>query len=281
MAFSSKSMAAATRRSASDPPPARDSEGTAAAPRAPASARRADPESLRRAEQTRRAMNKSFVESGGTVLSTNWTDVGAKTVEGTPPKGLEMKKWSDLGKSRRARARRSANLTSAAILTSAPGCGPCQYWTRRRRRSWRANRQGRVAARASVRWRRDGSQTWSPCRSGAFGHLIAPPPCIQTRQPQEPQGSRVGRRERLGRCTSSSRLSCGPDVRPRARNVFVPRLPACALYLPVNSLRRHPRPAGALRDRECRLEYLRPSVQPGDPSRPHDRHNLQQASHAT
>ena len=43
-------------------------------------------------------MNKSFVESGGTVLSTNWSDVGAKTVEGTPPKGLEMKKWSDMGK---------------------------------------------------------------------------------------------------------------------------------------------------------------------------------------
>ena len=43
-------------------------------------------------------MNKSFQESGGTVLSTNWKDVGSKKVEGEAPKGLEMKKWSDLGK---------------------------------------------------------------------------------------------------------------------------------------------------------------------------------------
>jgi len=43
-------------------------------------------------------MNKSFVESGGTVLSTNWGDVGNRNVEGTPPSGLEMKKWSDLSK---------------------------------------------------------------------------------------------------------------------------------------------------------------------------------------
>mmetsp|Transcript_73678 Transcript_73678/g.173053 ORF Transcript_73678/g.173053 Transcript_73678/m.173053 type:complete len:195 (-) Transcript_73678:91-675(-) len=49
-------------------------------------------------EETRRAMNKSFQESGGTVLSTNWGEVGTKKVEGTPPDGLEMKKWSDLGK---------------------------------------------------------------------------------------------------------------------------------------------------------------------------------------
>ncbi|XP_010671588.2 protein SGT1 homolog B [Beta vulgaris subsp. vulgaris] len=44
-------------------------------------------------EDTRRAMQKSFVESNGTVLSTNWKDVGAKKVEGTPPDGMEMKKW--------------------------------------------------------------------------------------------------------------------------------------------------------------------------------------------
>jgi hypothetical protein len=48
--------------------------------------------------EIRRAMNKSFVESGGTVLSTNWGEVGAKKVEGTPPAGLEMKKWSDVNK---------------------------------------------------------------------------------------------------------------------------------------------------------------------------------------
>ncbi|MCO5568787.1 hypothetical protein L7F22_022487 [Adiantum nelumboides] len=44
-------------------------------------------------EDTRRAMNKSFVESSGTVLSTNWKDVGKKYVEGSAPSGMEMKKW--------------------------------------------------------------------------------------------------------------------------------------------------------------------------------------------
>jgi suppressor of G2 allele of SKP1 len=44
-------------------------------------------------EETRRAMNKSFAESNGTVLSTNWKDVGAKTVEGSPPSGMEVRKY--------------------------------------------------------------------------------------------------------------------------------------------------------------------------------------------
>ncbi|OMO66289.1 Tetratricopeptide TPR-1 [Corchorus olitorius] len=44
-------------------------------------------------EDTRRAIQKSFVESNGTVLSTNWKEVGAKKVEGSPPDGMEMKKW--------------------------------------------------------------------------------------------------------------------------------------------------------------------------------------------
>jgi suppressor of G2 allele of SKP1 len=44
-------------------------------------------------EDTRRAMSKSFVESNGTVLSTNWKEVGAKKVEGSPPDGMELKKW--------------------------------------------------------------------------------------------------------------------------------------------------------------------------------------------
>ncbi|KAM7504816.1 hypothetical protein LguiB_003720 [Lonicera macranthoides] len=44
-------------------------------------------------EDTRRAMRKSFIESNGTVLSTNWKDVGSKKVEGSPPDGMEMKKW--------------------------------------------------------------------------------------------------------------------------------------------------------------------------------------------
>jgi len=46
-------------------------------------------------EEQRRAMMKSYVESGGTVLSTNWEDVGKRHVEGTPPKGMEMLKWNE------------------------------------------------------------------------------------------------------------------------------------------------------------------------------------------
>uniref|UniRef100_A0A7S0S318 Uncharacterized protein n=1 Tax=Chlamydomonas leiostraca TaxID=1034604 RepID=A0A7S0S318_9CHLO len=44
-------------------------------------------------EDQRRAMMKSFVESNGTVLSTNWNEVGAKKVECTPPDGMVAKKW--------------------------------------------------------------------------------------------------------------------------------------------------------------------------------------------
>jgi suppressor of G2 allele of SKP1 len=44
-------------------------------------------------DETRRAMNKSFMESGGTVLSTNWREVGEKPVEVKPPDGMEYKKW--------------------------------------------------------------------------------------------------------------------------------------------------------------------------------------------
>ncbi|WOL12531.1 hypothetical protein Cni_G21298 [Canna indica] len=44
-------------------------------------------------EDTKRAMRKSFVESNGTVLSTNWNEVGSKKVEGSAPDGMEMKKW--------------------------------------------------------------------------------------------------------------------------------------------------------------------------------------------
>jgi suppressor of G2 allele of SKP1 len=44
-------------------------------------------------EDTRRAMMKSFVESNGTVLSTNWKEVGAKPVEWKAPEGAEVKKW--------------------------------------------------------------------------------------------------------------------------------------------------------------------------------------------
>lgn len=46
-------------------------------------------------DETRRAMNKSFMESGGTVLSTNWKDVGEKKVDIKPPDGMEWKKWDN------------------------------------------------------------------------------------------------------------------------------------------------------------------------------------------
>jgi suppressor of G2 allele of SKP1 len=44
-------------------------------------------------EDTRRAMMKSYMESGGTTLSTNWSEVGKGKVEGTPPEGTEFRKW--------------------------------------------------------------------------------------------------------------------------------------------------------------------------------------------
>ncbi|RWW33787.1 hypothetical protein GW17_00001479 [Ensete ventricosum] len=39
------------------------------------------------------AQVKKEVESNGTVLSTNWNEVGSKKVESTPPDGMELKKW--------------------------------------------------------------------------------------------------------------------------------------------------------------------------------------------
>ncbi|KAI8995673.1 SGS-domain-containing protein [Trametes punicea] len=44
-------------------------------------------------EDTRRAMLKSFQESGGTTLSTNWEEVKKSKVEVKPPEGSEWKKW--------------------------------------------------------------------------------------------------------------------------------------------------------------------------------------------
>jgi len=44
-------------------------------------------------DDVKRAMNKSFQESGGTVLSTNWADIGKQKTEIKPPDGMEHKKW--------------------------------------------------------------------------------------------------------------------------------------------------------------------------------------------
>lgn len=43
---------------------------------------------------TRRAMVKSYQESNGTALSTNWSDVSKGHVETSPPDGMVAKKWN-------------------------------------------------------------------------------------------------------------------------------------------------------------------------------------------
>ncbi|XP_067207991.1 protein SGT1 homolog isoform X2 [Linepithema humile] len=45
-------------------------------------------------DEVRRAMNKSFIESGGTVLSTNWGEVEKQPVQKKPPAGMEWKSWN-------------------------------------------------------------------------------------------------------------------------------------------------------------------------------------------
>lgn len=49
-------------------------------------------------EEQRRAMIKSFQTSGGTVLSTNWSDVASKDYEGKDrpdaPNGMEFRKYT-------------------------------------------------------------------------------------------------------------------------------------------------------------------------------------------
>ncbi|CDU23228.1 related to SGT1-subunit of SCF ubiquitin ligase complex [Sporisorium scitamineum] len=44
-------------------------------------------------DDTRRAMMKSYQESGGTTLSTDWSKVGKGRVSTQPPDGMEAKKW--------------------------------------------------------------------------------------------------------------------------------------------------------------------------------------------
>ena len=43
--------------------------------------------------EAQRAMMKSFTESNGTSLSTDWNDVKSRKVETVPPDGVEAKKW--------------------------------------------------------------------------------------------------------------------------------------------------------------------------------------------
>ncbi|XP_075220812.1 suppressor of G2 allele of skp1 [Lycorma delicatula] len=44
-------------------------------------------------DEVKKAMNKSFLESGGTVLSTNWSEVAKDKVDIKPPDGMEWRKW--------------------------------------------------------------------------------------------------------------------------------------------------------------------------------------------
>jgi len=44
-------------------------------------------------DEQRRAMNKSFSESGGTVLSTNWDEIAKKKTDIKPPDGMEWKQY--------------------------------------------------------------------------------------------------------------------------------------------------------------------------------------------
>jgi len=44
-------------------------------------------------DEVKKAMNKSFQESGGTVLSTNWNEIAAGKVDVKPPDGMEYKSW--------------------------------------------------------------------------------------------------------------------------------------------------------------------------------------------
>ncbi|CAD5111990.1 unnamed protein product [Dimorphilus gyrociliatus] len=44
-------------------------------------------------DEVKKAMMKSFQESGGTVLSTNWKEIGKEKTEVKPPDGMEWKTW--------------------------------------------------------------------------------------------------------------------------------------------------------------------------------------------
>eukprot|EP00731_Ephydatia_muelleri_P031049 Em0022g563a len=44
-------------------------------------------------DDVKKAMAKSFSESGGTVLSTNWNEIGTKKTDIKPPDGMEWKQY--------------------------------------------------------------------------------------------------------------------------------------------------------------------------------------------
>jgi len=44
-------------------------------------------------DEVKKAMNKSFMESGGTELNTNWNAVAKDKVSVKPPDGMEWKRW--------------------------------------------------------------------------------------------------------------------------------------------------------------------------------------------
>lgn len=45
-------------------------------------------------DEVKKAMNKSFIESGGTELNTNWDAVSKGKVSIKPPEGMEWKNWN-------------------------------------------------------------------------------------------------------------------------------------------------------------------------------------------
>ena len=46
-------------------------------------------------DDVKRAMMKSYIESNGTALSTDWSDVSQKKVETRPPESMVAKKWGE------------------------------------------------------------------------------------------------------------------------------------------------------------------------------------------
>ncbi|KAJ1653926.1 Cochaperone protein [Dispira simplex] len=102
-------------------------------------------------EETRRAMMKSFVESNGTCLSTNWEEVSKGKVETKPPEGMAEKK-STMAKSKNhtshhqnAKAHRNG-IKKPKIHRYISQRGVCQKF----KRNMRYARKGDIAARKAA-----------------------------------------------------------------------------------------------------------------------------------